>query len=292
MKGKIIYNASLGRRNFLPLKNQTDTLVKCFLKSGVETQAISSDDYFVAVDRKGILSDIGEADFIIYLDKDVVRAKLLEKAGYKLFNSSKTIEICDDKAVTYEVLSGSVPLVPTLFPPLCFFDDESKRDYFSAAEKFGMPFVMKTRKGSLGEGVFKINGEDDYEKAKKKTVGSEVVFQKFYGKEGEDIRVIVVGGKAICAMRRINKFDFRANIERGGKGIKIDLTPEIKKLSEKVAKTVGADYCGVDILEGEEGFKVCEVNSNAFFGGISKATGVDVGEIFARYVFERIYCKN
>lgn len=288
MKGKIVYNGGLWAKIFAPLKYQVDNLTENFRELGAEIEMVSSEDLSVMTDGERVDANLGEADFVVFLDKDHLRAKLLEKAGYKLFNRSEVIRICDDKALSYEALSGKVPIVPTLFPPLSYFGENSRNAFSKATEVFGFPMIVKTRKGSLGEGVFKAESERDYEKIIKASEGREIIFQKFYGKPGEDLRVIVVGGNAVCAMKRVNEYDFRANIERGGKGYNTDLTAEMKNLAEEAARTVGADYCGVDILFGDEGLKICEINSNAFFGGVYKATGVDVGHKFAEYIFERI----
>ena len=44
------------------------------------------------------------------------------------------------------------------------------------------------------------------------------------------------------------------------------------------------DYCGVDLLYGEDGPVLCEVNSNAFFEGLEAATGVNVAKLYAEYI--------
>ena len=59
-------------------------------------------------------------------------------------------------------------------------------------------------------------------------------------------------------------------------------------LAEKCAKILKLDYCGIDILHGENGGMVCEVNSNAFFGGMEKATGINVARAYAEYIIESI----
>ena len=85
-------------------------------------------------------------------------------------------------------------------------------------------------------------------------------------------------------MRRIAcDGEFRSNIELGGRGERIDLPKEYALVAEKVAKHLGLDYCGVDLLEGNEPI-VCEVNSNAFFEGLELATGVRIAEKYAEYI--------
>ena len=65
---------------------------------------------------------------------------------------------------------------------------------------------------------------------------------------------------------------------------------EVKNLSftypaaEKAAQALKLDYCGVDLLYGEDGPVLCEVNSNAFFEGLEAATGVNVAKLYAEYI--------
>ena len=70
------------------------------------------------------------------------------------------------------------------------------------------------------------------------------------------MRVIVIGGKAIAAMERRNDKDFRSNVAQGGEGVKINLTEKFKKIAEKCARVLRLDYCGVDLLYGENEEKV------------------------------------
>ena len=116
------------------------------------------------------------------------------------------------------------------------------------------------------------------------------IFQEYLGKKkGVDVRVIVIGGKAVAAMERRNVNDFRSNVAQGGDGIKIKLQDEFRKAAETCAKVLGLDYCGVDLLYGNEGEPyVCEVNSNAFIGGIEKATDINVARVYAEYIIKTI----
>jgi len=63
-----------------------------------------------------------------------------------LFNSSKAIEICDDKSLTQQVLSDNNILMPkTLTSPLIFNESLNiNNDYINSIEKeFKYPFVIK-----------------------------------------------------------------------------------------------------------------------------------------------------
>ncbi|MEG2116932.1 MAG: RimK family alpha-L-glutamate ligase, partial [Clostridia bacterium] len=61
------------------------------------------------------------------------------------------------------------------------------------------------------------------------------------------------------------------------------------QISEKVAEILDLDYCGIDLLFGENGEPiVCEVNSNAFFGGIETVTHLNVAKRYAEYIYNLI----
>ena len=57
------------------------------------------------------------ADFVLFWDKDTNLAARLEKTGLPVFNSAKSIALCDDKAKTYIALDGAVKQPETLIAP-------------------------------------------------------------------------------------------------------------------------------------------------------------------------------
>ena len=102
MKGVIVFNPSFLNDG---MKNQIESLKREFEFLGVDVKAVSSNAFYVKTVGGKIATDLGEADFIVFLNKDTTMAHFLEKSGYKLFNSAKSIEICDDKALTYAYLA-------------------------------------------------------------------------------------------------------------------------------------------------------------------------------------------
>ncbi len=290
MKGAIIIN-----RYRLPNESvyQAERLKSEFNNLGVEV-AIIDNGYLFAFLKNGALScELKNYDFVIYLDKDKYLSAILEKSGVKLFNSHSAIRLCDDKAETYIVLSESgVKLPDTVFGPLCYNKDcaVDERDAHCIIQKLGLPIVVKECFGSMGKGIYLAENKDDLLCAMEKVKLKPHLYQQYLPfKKGVDVRVIVIGGKAVASMERINQNDFRSNVAQGGNGRAIQLPNEFKVVAEKVAKIIGLDYCGVDLLYGEDGEPyVCEVNSNAFVGGIENATGVNVCALYARHVIETV----
>lgn len=232
-------------------------------------------------------------DFCVFLDKDRVAARLLEKSGLRLFNSAAAIEVCDDKMLTNIALSsGGFDIPDCIYAPLCYNAGSAVNVGFleQVAQKLGLPLVAKTNYGSLGAGVTLIRGLEDLKNYERQNLLSPHFYQKFIDcGAGEDIRVIVIGKKAVCAMKRRNENDFRSNIELGGKGENYPLTNKLAALCENVANALSLDYCGVDILKGKDGKTyVCEVNSNAFFAAAERVCGVDVAGKYAGYMLERM----
>ena len=230
-------------------------------------------------------------DFCVFLDKDRVAARLLEKSGMRLFNSAQAIETCDDKMLTNIALANAGFNLPDcVYAPLCYHaESDVNGGFLKEVEKaLGFPLVAKTNYGSLGAGVTLIKNAEELQAYEKRNLTLPHFYQKFIVCGcGEDIRVLVVGGKCVCAMKRRNENDFRSNIELGGKGENYPLNGALSELCVKVAQTLSLDYCGVDILVGKDGkFYICEVNSNAFFAAAEKVCGVNVAKAYAEYMLK------
>src|SRR3989338_8193520 len=135
------------------------------------------------------------------------------------------------------------------------------------------PIVMKLPEGTQGKGVMFA---DSYSSASSLLDALGVLKQPFIIQEyvdtgGSDVRALVVGDKVIAAMRRRAKSDEqRANIHAGGVGEPVTLTREVSALAVKTARALGADVCGVDILEGSLGPVVVEANISPGLQGLSK----------------------
>ena len=95
--------------------------------------------------------------------------------------------------------------------------------------------------------------------------------------DGSGVRVAVIGGHAVAAMKRIGAVgDFRPNIALGGVGTRYELNDAARRVAEDAARAVGADIAGVDILGADtDSLMVCEVNACPQFLGLESACGID-----------------
>ena len=267
---------------------QAKRLKEEFALLGVKTEIIS-DGYLNNYLSDGKIRGDFSCDFAVFLDKDKYLSACLEKSGVKLFNSHAAIRVCDDKGETCIALSGTGLNIPeTVFAPVCYnsYSEIDEGALKNIAENLGYPVIVKESFGSKGKGVYKA---DDF--AQLKTLAESLklkphLYQRYIPfKVGTDVRMIVIGGKFLCAMLRENAHDFRSNIALGGKGVKYSPSAEFIAAAEKCACVLGLDYCGVDLLFGENGAPyICEVNSNAFITEIERITGVNVARAYAEYI--------
>lgn len=261
------------------------------LKSlGVETE-IKKNDFFGAEIAGGKIKKLdGDYAFCVYFDKDKYVSQALEKEGLRLFNRHAAIRVCDDKAETFLALAGSGTPMPQTLPGLLCYTGGAAADgktYDYIEEKLGYPLVVKECYGSLGKGVYRADNRKQLEALGEKLMRTPHLFQKYVAESaGKDVRVICVGGKAVAAMKRVSLTDFRSNIELGGRGENYAIDGDLRAIAEKTAKVLGLDYCGIDLLFGKDGYLVCEVNSNAFFGGTERATGVNVAGLYAKHIYD------
>lgn len=155
--------------------------------------------------------------------------------------------------------------------------------------EFGEEVVYKTAIGTHGGGTWKI-GPDETVNPR---VGNRQAFlQELIERDGErhrDLRVYVVGGRIVGAMNRYApENDWRTNVALGGdvENATDRLPKEAVEMATKAADVIGLDYAGVDLIEGEEGWFVLEVNPTAGFRGLYRASNVSPAPYIAQLAIE------
>ena len=151
--------------------------------------------------------------------------------------------------------------------------------------------IVKENYGSLGKQVYLVTNMDDLLELENKLIHVPHLFQEFIeSSRGKDYRIIVINHKVVAYMKRENKHSYLSNLATGGTASVVKLPNSYLEMAEKASKILGLDYCGVDILEGTNGEPILsEVNSNAFYEGIEKTTGVNVAGCYVDYLIEKNY---
>lgn len=292
MRGLVIIN---GYPNGEKFYRQGERIRSALEELGVKCDLLENGAAYALLRKDGGV-ELGLSEkyaFVVYLDKDKYLGEMLEAAGLRLFNNARAVRLCDDKMTTYLALRKSGLILPETIPaPLCYTPNAKPNKEFlrKVGKELGFPLVVKKSYGSFGAGVRLVYGMSELEKTAEEFLHEPHFYQEFIGESrGRDIRVIVVGGRAIGAMERVAKEgEFRSNIELGGTGRKIALSEEYALAAVRAAETLGLDYCGVDLLETKDGPVVCEVNSNAFFEGLEQTTGLDIAAVYAKHIVSRV----
>lgn len=275
---------------------ETGKLVDSFTSKGIVAQVCHPDEFDIVVDkdiRKGIKyqgKDIETPDLVLLrlgagiLPFQLALIRHFEQAGIPVVNSSSAVELVKDKLRTSQLLSKNGIAIPKTMMVRYPIDEHL------ISENIGYPCVIKVVTGSYGAGVYLCERKKDYKKlvefienlGNKKTL---LVQEYLSQRPGEDLRVLVIGGKVIGAMKRQGaEGDFRANINNGGTGENFVLTPEIEYLARETCRILKLNIAGIDLLFDPRGFRVCEANSNPGFFGFEKYCGVDVADLITEYV--------
>ncbi|MCR5608744.1 MAG: RimK family alpha-L-glutamate ligase [Lachnospiraceae bacterium] len=232
-----------------------------------------------------------QCDFILFWDKDIMLAKRLENMNIRVINSSDSILNCDDKALTYlKLYNSGIQMPKTIIAPMTYDNIGYSDSGFlkEAADILSFPLIIKERFGSFGYQVYKADNYEELHRISYEKWNNKLIFQQYIKEtEGKDIRINVVGGKVVAAMKRVAKEnDFRANITNGGTMSKYTPTDKDCEIAIKASEILGLDFCGVDLLFGAEDNEryLCEVNSNAHFINIFNCTGVNVADKIFEYI--------
>jgi RimK family alpha-L-glutamate ligase len=188
-----------------------------------------------------------------------------------------------DKAIQYSYLSynnPNIPLIPTIWSfDILSYDDISK--HFQ-----DIKFLVKPSWGSFGNGIQIIDSQSQLDEYYKTNRPYNIIFQKYIPIEW-DIRVLIVGNKALGAMKRNkpHKDSLVTNISQGGIGEQFILLPEVEKIALDVSKALSLEYAGVDILfDSKNKPYIIEVNPNPQFYGFNKAFNIQVEDLLLEYL--------
>ncbi len=151
----------------------------------------------------------------------------------------------------------------------------------------GFPCIVKTLESTHGLGVKLVHTHQELKHVLESTPRDEPYFvQEFIAESrGEDVRVLVVDGHVVGAMKRVAKAgEFRSNLHQGGVAYNARLTPLGEAVAIQAAAALGLGVAGVDILESNRGPLVLEINASPGLEGIQKVTGQNIAGHIVRYM--------
>jgi ribosomal protein S6--L-glutamate ligase len=218
------------------------------------------------------------------LEQVVFRMDVLHRLrarGVLVLNPPAALEASIDKYLAGVRLEAAGLPVPATVA--CQHSD----DALAAFEALGGDVVVKPLFGSEGRGMIRVADPDTAWRAFRtlERLQSVIYLQRFVAHPGWDLRVFVVGGRVLTAMRRHARGGWRTNVAQGGRGEPVSVTAAEERLALAAAAAVGTPVAGVDLLPGPAGeWYVLEVNAVPGWRALAPVTGVDVAAEVVRYL--------
>lgn len=193
---------------------------------------------------------------------DIDELVTLSELGARCVNEVTAIRKTRHKGVAYANLAkNGVPIPRSVLT--------GREGLMSALEMVpGPPWILKLPLSTKGAGVCLVETKrsaiSTFDALTSLHSGGLLVQEFVTEAKGSDVRVIVMGGKAVLAARRqaSTADEFRSNVHLGGQASLVELTPDLVEIAEKASDSLGLQIAGVDIIQGAHGYLVVEVNSS------------------------------
>ncbi len=119
MYGWLVYNSALTSPGFMEMYLWYQNTAN---KKGIQLDLITNVEILSLICGNDLVlsydNNNSKPEFVLFLDKDIRLAKTLELQGIKLYNSMETIQICDDKSLTFQALANkNISMPKTLIAP-------------------------------------------------------------------------------------------------------------------------------------------------------------------------------
>jgi tetrahydromethanopterin:alpha-L-glutamate ligase len=213
----------------------------------------------------------------------------LRELGVPVYNDARAIERSVDKSMTTFLLHRAGIATPPAWAIEANANGEAQaRRLVMAETAAGNCLVLKPLFGSQGKGLQRVGRVDDLPVALPDLAayGGLAYLQRYVPQPeseaapGFDWRVLVVGGRAIAAMRRVSAHWVR-NVAQGARCEAAAVTPALATLAEGAAAALGMDYAGVDLVPDAAaplGAQVLEVNGVAAWRGLQSVAAFDIAQ--------------
>lgn len=143
----------------------------------------------------------------------------------------------------------------------------------------GVPVIVKLLSANEKSGVMICESMQSLEAALEAILGlgqNIVVQQYLRGAKGRDLRVLVVGGEVVAAMRRSPPVGrFSRDLRHGAQFERADLPASYGRAAVAAARVLRLEVCAVDMLDVKGQPRVFEVNSSPSIREAEAACGVD-----------------
>ncbi len=254
-------------------------------RAGCHIELVFLEDIFPCVrdGRPGVALCSGETaatpDFVICRTVAPALSRHLELCGARVFNSSAVSLLCNDKRRAYAAAAAAGAHVPD-----SFFLRGGR-----LPEDAAFPLVLKPAWGSGGRDIIMAASAEDAKKHMGALDWESWILQAPAPVLGRDLRVYVLGGKAICAVLRESDTDFRANFCLGGRAGVYELSQDERGIVEGLCSGFGFSLVGADFMFGADGSLIFnEFEDVVGARALYSLTDIDIAGLYVRHILDEL----
>ncbi len=183
--------------------------------------------------------------------------EILKAMRSNVMNSPDAIEICADKFKTQALLKKNKIKVPENLLFNYGYDKVSSHRPINKFLERNKEVLIKPRYGGAGVGIMKVDSRSDLKAAMEYSDKSIHFIEQFIPHKLKDfIGINVINGKFIHGYTKEGDYivdGWKPYSNRPGGMVVKEATKEQKKIALKVAKVVGLDFFGVDMITDKKG---------------------------------------
>lgn len=216
--------------------------------------------------------------------RNVHSTAALEGVGASVINPMMAAILAGNKLYAHTLLARAG--VPTPDASVAF----SAPAALESLGRRGYPAVIKPTVGSWGRMVSKLSGPEAAAGIIAMRETMYPIYHVHYMEElvrrpPRDIRVIVVGDRAVAAIYRYSGGGaWKTNTALGGRAEPCPVSGELEELCIRAKDAVGGQIVGVDLMEDPgRGYVVHEVNNTTEFKNTTRVCGVDIAAAMVEY---------
>lgn len=251
---------------------------------GVPVVRIDDAEVTFGLDRPDVAADVVVNRSVSHT-RSLYATRCYSHYGIPTVNHPDVVELAGDKVLSSLRLAERHIPTPNTIIAL------SPEAALKAIDRVGYPAVLKPAVGSWGRLMAKVSSREEAEQilehktALPSPVHSVFYIQEYVPKPDRDLRVFVVGSRAVAGMYR-RSTDWRTNAARGATTEPLPITPELGELALRAAEAVGGGVLAVDLMESPRGLVVHEVNPTPEFKALTAVTGADIAGAIVDYAIE------
>ena len=229
----------------------------------------------------------------------------LEAKGVRVFNNAETARVANDKWETF-LLARELG-IPVL---------DTRRFTLTECGSVRFPCVVKSLDGHGGSEVFFVRDASELSSATASMFvtdkggprscaasfvadkggprscaalcKSAFIAQPLCDEPGIDMRVYMLGGEAIAAVRRTSKTDFRSNFKLGGEVASVEVPPDAAEMARRLYDRLKFDFAGVDFIRHGGRWIFNEIEDVVGTRMLYATTALDAAKLLMRHAARKV----